>query len=124
MRSVTEERPSRGRLVLLLTLAVFVLAPMTPAQAAPSPIVATEATPGGDGYWLMDERGRVFAFGAAARLGNVSEDPDDPTSGCCRGLVATRTGQGLWSVTFGGPGVGGQVKRRGDAPNVGNFASE
>ncbi len=64
--------------------------------------------PSGDGYWLVSEAGKVFAFGAAARHGRVRG------AGRVVGIAATPTGQGYWLAA-----ESGEVLAFGDAPVLG-----
>ncbi len=60
--------------------------------------VDLEPTPSGQGYWVLDSRGRVHPFGDAAHLGDVLPARlgagEAPAS-----LSATRTGAGYWVFT-------------------------
>ena len=74
-------------------------------------IVDVEATPSGDGYWLLAGNGRAYAFGRAPKL----RSPRDIRAA---DLTVTPTGQGYWILARGG-----RVLRFGDAPKLGSAAT-
>jgi subtilisin family serine protease len=84
-------------------------APVGPARA-----VDLEPTRTGQGYWIVDDTGGVFAFGAATWQGNVVRGQlaagERDTS-----LSATPSGDGYWIFT-----TRGRVLSFGDAPFLGD----
>jgi len=70
------------------------------------PLSASAATASLDGYWMVDARGHVHAFGNAPHLGEGLTGTVD--------MAATRTGSGYWLVTGDGT-----IVPRGDAPDLG-----
>lgn len=70
------------------------------------PAPAAAATAQLDGYWMVDSRGHVHAFGNAPHLGEGLTGTVD--------IASTRTGSGYWLVTDDGT-----IVPRGDAPSLG-----
>jgi hypothetical protein len=62
------------------------------------PVVGMASTPSGDGYWLVSEEGRVFAFGDAEHLGSLSSTPPSPIIG----IASTPNGDGYWLTSDNG----------------------
>jgi ribosomal protein L24E len=85
----------------------------TPALADTA--VHIEATPTGNGYWIVDVLGEVFAFGDAAWYGNANRSTlalaDQITS-----ISATPSGHGYWLFTSHG-----RVLLFGDAQGFGDL---
>jgi hypothetical protein len=72
----------------------------------------TASTPSGNGYWLMDVFGHVYAFGDAHNFGGGDyQFPDNAVA-----IVPTPTGNGYWVV-----GAKGSVHTFGDAANYGDL---
>jgi hypothetical protein len=44
----------------------------TGGQLLPAPIVSVHISPSGQGYWMRDAQGRVYAFGDAKNLGSAT----------------------------------------------------
>jgi hypothetical protein len=71
-----------------------------PAGAIAAPVVDLEATPTGDGYWVVDELGHVYAYNAK-NFGNV--DAAKLSAGeKVTSLSATPKGDGYWIFTSKG----------------------
>ena len=47
----------------------------TPVASASAKAVDLEPTPSGNGYWILDDRGAVFAFGDAATRRRLPRRP-------------------------------------------------
>jgi hypothetical protein len=62
-------------------------------------VVEIEGTPSGNGYWVIDNGGHVYAYGDAPWLGGVSQLPagERVTS-----ISSTPSGQGYWIFTSAG----------------------
>ncbi|MEA2434705.1 MAG: hypothetical protein QOG54_2162 [Actinomycetota bacterium] len=60
------------------------------------PAVAITSTPSGNGYWLSNARGKVFAFGDAPRRGSVTGKTQ------VADMAAHPSGRGYWIVSEGG----------------------
>ncbi|MEO1064366.1 MAG: hypothetical protein AAFZ07_23345 [Actinomycetota bacterium] len=80
-----------------------------PALQASEMVTSLSVTPGGDGYWLFTDRGRVHVFGDALSWGDLSTtlDPSgvpisDLLNGPIVGSVPTPTGNGYWMVASDG----------------------
>ncbi|MGH8999574.1 MAG: hypothetical protein ACRDY7_09300, partial [Acidimicrobiia bacterium] len=75
------------------------------ALGAGTPAVDLEATPAGDGYWVVDAVGRVFDHGAARHFGELAPGQlrrgEQVTS-----LSATPSGKGYWIFTSAGRVLG------------------
>ncbi|HLF99690.1 MAG TPA: hypothetical protein VI916_04410, partial [Acidimicrobiia bacterium] len=76
-------------------------------------VAGIAAAPDGGGYWIVDQRGGVFAFGDARYFGSV------PGVGLCEwadvvAVTASATGQGYWMI-----GTDGRVWSFGDARYLG-----
>ncbi|MEM9710722.1 MAG: hypothetical protein AAGA17_00780 [Actinomycetota bacterium] len=61
-------------------------------------VVDIESTPTGDGYWLLDTEGYVWAFGDAVYLGDAGAVANDPALS----ITSTASGQGYWVFTLAG----------------------
>ncbi|GIU86708.1 MAG: hypothetical protein KatS3mg009_1223 [Acidimicrobiia bacterium] len=87
---------------VLCVLAAALLPATGPAPAAagtePPPVVGLASTPDGGGYWSVDARGTVAAFGRARAHGSLAQAPAAPVVG----MAATPTGQGYWLVAADG----------------------
>jgi glucose/arabinose dehydrogenase len=99
-------RWSRARRRRGLALCIVLVASLLPAvvvasrsDAATSPAVALEGTPGGNGYWIALADGRVLPFGDAAALGSLAGSP--PATPVVD-LEARGDGAGYWLVTSAG----------------------
>jgi hypothetical protein len=84
------------------------------------------AIPGRNGYWVVTDRGRIYARGDApalcdlGELSNCSGFPDTPLSGqIIVGAAATPTGNGLWAL-----GYDGKVWTAGDAQSYGDVQND
>lgn len=77
------------------------------------PVVATDATPTGGGYWLLTEGGAVLAFGDARKHGRVRD------AGDAVDIEGTPTGAGYWIAT-----ADGAVSAFGDAASFGDAAGQ
>jgi hypothetical protein len=63
------------------------------------PVVGIAATPTGQGYYLIDPAGKVFAFGDAPHLGDTSTKKlKQPVVG----IASARSGKGYWLVAADG----------------------
>ena len=60
------------------------------------PVAAMTSTPTGNGYWMVTDSGKVFAFGDARRRGSV-----DSTARIVD-IEASASGRGYWLLTAGG----------------------
>ena len=104
------------RLFALAALAVAALWAVQPgAEAASGPVVAVdlELTPSGDGYWTLDNYGRVQALGTAPYLGG---SPALAAGERAVSLDPTPTGLGYWIFTSTG-----RVVAYGDAVHAGDL---
>ncbi len=61
-------------------------------------VVDIESTPTGEGYWLLDTEGFVWAFGDAPYLGDAGAVAGDPALS----ITSTASGQGYWVFTLAG----------------------
>ena len=61
-------------------------------------VVDIESTPTGQGYWLLDTEGFVWAFGDAPYLGDAGAVAGDPALS----ITSTASGQGYWVFTLAG----------------------
>jgi len=68
-----------------------------PERAQPGPFVGMDATPSGNGYWLLAADGRVLAFGGAPLLGGITR-PNQPFVD----LERTPSGAGAWLMAADG----------------------
>ncbi len=91
------------------------------------PIVGILATSDGLGYWMVDSRGDVYAFGDAGFVGSSGQiNPSLPAGGSNSfvpvkpivGILATSDGKGYWMVA-----ADGGVFAFGDAGFVGSIGS-
>ena len=80
--------------------------PVAPGAAVPRNIVGMAPTPSGDGFYLVDGDGRVYAFGKARFYGSLEDDRDIPVVD----IETTATGEGYWIVLGDG-----EVRAFGDA---------
>ncbi|MGY6500715.1 MAG: M15 family metallopeptidase [Acidimicrobiales bacterium] len=100
------DRVRRVGLSSLLVTALVVASLVAPSTNVP----AADAQSGGStsltGYWMVDWRGHVHAFGSAPHLGEGMADTV--------GMASTRNGAGYWLVTGDGT-----IVRRGSAPSLG-----
>jgi hypothetical protein len=81
----------------------------------PTAVAGMAATPSGAGYWLVDEAGKITAFGDATFHGDCSAIRlNEPVVG----IAATRTGQGYWLVA-----ADGGIFSFGDAHFLGSVGS-
>jgi hypothetical protein len=68
-------------------------------QGAGTTVVGAAATPSGNGYWAVTDRGRVVAFGDAPALGGLESKPlNQPIVG----MAGTPSGRGYWLVARDG----------------------
>lgn len=70
----------------------------TPRPVTTSKIVAMTGTPSGAGYWQLALDGKVFAFGDATALGDVTL----PSGALPVDIAATPSGQGYWVALSNG----------------------
>ena len=71
-----------------------------PGTLAPGErLVSISALPGGDGYWVFTDRGRVLTFGSATHLGDMSSQR---LNAPVIASVATTTGHGYYMVAADG----------------------
>jgi hypothetical protein len=104
--SVTSRGTERGRIPLLVVGALLaVTLAAVPPLVEPRPVDASTSTRL-SGYWMVDARGHVHAFGSAPHLGEGLADTV--------GMAANRDGGGYWLITGNGT-----VVRRGNAPDLG-----
>src|SRR5204862_543158 len=99
-----------GPIVVVAGTLGISLRPMNPGDPEP--------TPSGNGYWVLDDRGAVDAFGDAPGFGGmpaaVLGSGELPTS-----LSATPTGQGYWIFTNRGRAVSfGDARFLGDVSTL------
>ena len=80
-------------------------------------VVDIEATPSAEGYWVLDDRGGVRAYGAAAHHGSVRPGQFRPGE-TATSLSATRSGAGYWVFT-----TAGRAFTFGDAAFLGDMAA-
>jgi hypothetical protein len=88
----------------------------SPTVVGPVAAVDLEPTPSGNGYWVIDGRGRVHAYGDALHLGNLAIGlvPGEGVSS----LSGTPSGGGYWMFTSRG-----RVVAFGDAVGYGDLAA-
>ena len=100
-----------GPLSAVLAWARRILRPGQPAESeSPTDHVAIAATPTGQGLWVLNRKGDIFAYGDAPEFREVPQP--DPWKG--RGfvsMVATPSGRGLWVLSREG-----DILAYGDAP--------
>lgn len=93
------------------------------AAYQPQRFVALTGTPDGDGYWLAQADGGVFAFGDAGFYGSLPALKITPTVPIV-GMAATPDGRGYWLVgSDGGVFAFGDAPFLGSAPGVGFSAA-
>jgi hypothetical protein len=88
--------PSPGDIVYPRGDAVFHGSPGSPLDF---PVVAMAATPSGNGYWVVDARGKVSPYGDAGWYGDTSNWWSTQSM---VGLAATPTGHGYWVLSTTG----------------------
>ncbi|MEM9713819.1 MAG: DUF4832 domain-containing protein [Actinomycetota bacterium] len=86
-------------------------APNPPPTSPPSPIPSPVANPSGAGYWMVDERGRLYSFGTST----VFSPPVQRGGASVVDLDVTPSGEGLWVLDSRG-----EVHARGDADFFGD----
>lgn len=79
-------------------------APGKPRVKISADVVAFRCTPSGDGYWLTDRFGHVYAFGDAEYFGGQGWVPRPGArpvtlNGTCTGFVPTHSGRGYWMIS-------------------------
>ena len=80
------------------------------------PIVGMDATPDGQGYWLVASDGGIFAFGDAGFYGSTG---GQHISAPIAGIQASSTGNGYWMVAKdGGIFAFGDARYFGSAGNL------
>ena len=84
------------------------------SAAAVDPVAAIAATGTGAGYWLIDQRGGVSAFGDAPELADLAAPLNAPVVA----MTATPSGDGAWAVASDGG-----VFTFGDAPYLGGLGA-
>jgi len=107
---------------IVLVAAFAVLLTVSPerdsagAATGPANGVDIELTPDGSGYWVLDNYGRVFAFGSATYLGG---SPTLATGESAVSLDPTPSGNGYWIFTSIGRVIAyGDAVHHGDVPEV------
>ncbi|HMD46652.1 MAG TPA: hypothetical protein VKG43_10855, partial [Acidimicrobiales bacterium] len=80
--------------------------------------VSIASSSGGQGYWVLDGWGGVWAYGDAVWLGDASHQfgPGTPNVGTPVSLVPTSDDAGYWIVVSNG-----NIDHYGDAPDFGSL---
>lgn len=87
-------------------------------EAVPSGSGPSGSGPPGSGYWVLDENGRVFAFGGAPSYGELAGSPPPPGDRAVA-LRSVAGGQGYWIFTQRGRAVPfGSARSHGDLSGV------
>ena len=76
----------------------------------PTDRVALVANPSGDGLWVLDRKGNLFAFGNAPEFREVPQ-PDPWRQGSFVAMASTPSGRGVWILERNG-----NILAFGDAP--------
>jgi hypothetical protein len=97
--------------------ATLVAAPTPPTPNPPQEVEMFFAPhPSGNGYWIANANGAVFAMGASKYYGGGNNLPGGvKLNSPCTGISASPSGNGYWLVT-----AKGQVYAFGDAKSFGN----
>ena len=61
--------------------------------------MSIQSTPSGEGYWIVDQKGKVYAFGDAVKKGDMS---GQTLNGPVRRLEPTPSGVGYWLLASDG----------------------
>lgn len=92
------------------------------------PIMAMRSTLSGNGYWTMDESGKILSTGDATSYGHIYRGIKDPDNnrrcGDAADLAVTPTGLGYWQLQKDGKVTPfGDAVHLGDATPSGNLAT-
>ena len=111
-------RTAGGAMVGTAVAGGLLLSGSTPtlARGVPAGVVARAAVPSGQGYWLVDAYGEVYAFGDAMFYGSLN---DMHLKSPIVGIVAAPDGKGYWLVAKDGEVYPfGSAKFHGSLPSM------